>query len=95
MANVDIKIDDDYIKTMGENLQKKCELLQGGVDKYIAILGEILECAIMEGETADALESFLNYAKALSGIIKPVGEECKGLCDNYLLEIDAADEELY
>lgn len=95
MANVDIKIDDDYIKASAKLLQKKSEDLQNGVDNYLSILDGILSDAIMEGETADALNSFISYAKTLAGIIKSVGEECKVLCENFLQEVDIADSELY
>lgn len=95
MANVDIKIDDEYIKTIGEQLEKKCEDLQKGIDSYISILEGIINDSIMEGDTSDALSEFLSYAKALSGIIEPVGKETKGLCINYIQEIDIADSELY
>lgn len=95
MANVDIKIEDDYYKNMGKLYVEWYKDLQAGVDKYIKILECILEDAIMEGDTAKALEAFLNYAKTLSGIIEPLGAECEGLCVNYISEVDEADSYLY
>lgn len=95
MAKKDIRIDDEYFNAMGIFYSKEYGELQDGVDKYIKIMESIIEDAIIEGKTAKALESFVNYAKVLSGIIKPLGEECKGLCINYLSEIDEADSFLY
>lgn len=95
MANVDIKLDDEYIKNMGKLYGEWCEELQKGIDSYILIMNTILSEAIIEGETAEALKEFVSYAKTLSGIIEPLGNECQNMCNNYLVEIDKADSELY
>lgn len=95
MENVEIKIDDEYFSTMGNLFSEWFSDLQDGIDKYIKIMESILDDAIMEGDTSVALETFVNYAKNLSGIIEPLGTECKGLCVNYICEVDKADSYLY
>ena len=95
MAKANIRVDDDYFKAMGMFYSERYEELQDGVDKYIEIMETIIENAIIEGDTAKALELFIDYAKNLSRIIKPLGEECNGLCVNYIGEIDEADSYLY
>ena len=87
MANVDIKLDDDYFCAMGQMYSEWYEDIQVGIDKYIAIMESIVADAIMEGATAEALKVFIRYAKNLSGIVQPIGTECKGLCVNFMDEV--------
>ena len=70
-------------------------ILQGGIDKYTAILNNILAAAIMEGATAEALESFVDYVENLKDIVNDMGEEAKGMCLAFLSEVDEADSYLY
>ena len=63
--NTELKIDDDYINSQAEQIAKWAYDLQGGIDKYTAILNNILAAAIMEGATAEALESFVDYVENL------------------------------
>ena len=95
MANAEIKIDDEYFNAMGILFSEWSSDLQDGIDKYINILNAILEDSIMEGDTSTALQAFAEFAKNLSGIIREMGTEVKGLCLNYITEIDKADEYLY
>ena len=95
MANSEIRIDDDYVKTMGMRVSEWTKDLQKGIDTYIKIMDGVLADAIMEGETAIALEEFAGYARQLSQMIEPVGTEVLGLSINFLDEVDAADSDLY
>lgn len=97
MANVnpELKIDDDYIKEQAKLIAEWSEDIQKGIDKYISILNNILEDAIIEGSTADALSVFSEYVANLKEIISKTGLETKGLCVNFVLEIDDADSFLY
>lgn len=95
MASVDIKIDDDYINNMAKKYASWSEELQEDVDSYLKIMDDILADSIIEGETAEALAEFLEYATSLNKIINSLGEECKAFCVNYLGEIDDADSYLY
>lgn len=97
MANVntELKIDDDYVNSQAEQIAVWTSDLQEGIDKYIGILNNILEDAIMEGDTAVALASFVEYVESLKEIVKEMGEEAKGMCLAFLSEIDEADSYLY
>ena len=70
-------------------------MIQKYIDDYLKIMNDILYDSIMEGETAQALKEFLGYAQSLDGIVKTLGQESKGLCVNFLHEIDEADSYLY
>lgn len=93
--NTELKIDDDYINSQAEQIEKWACDLQGGIDKYTAILNNILAAAIMEGATAEALESFVDYVENLKDIVNDMGEEAKGMCLAFLSEVDEADSYLY
>lgn len=94
-VNTELKIDDDYVNSQAEQITEWACDLQQGIDKYIGILNHILESAIMEGATADALTSFVEYVENLKDIVKDMGEEAKGMCLAFLSEVDEADSYLY
>ncbi len=95
MASAEIRLDDEYIKDIGQKLNDYAKELQSGVDSYIKILEDIKSDAIMEGDTAEALKVFIEYAANLKTIIETLGVETKGLCVNFLSEVDNADSYLY
>ena len=94
-VNTELKIDDDYVNSQAEQIAEWACDLQEGIDGYIGILNHILEDAIMEGETAEALASFAGYVENLKDIVNEMGEEAKGMCLAFLSEIDEADSYLY
>ena len=69
MAGIELKIDDEYINGMASLFETRSQDLQEGVDSYLTILSTIREEAIQEGDTADALDAFIEYASSLKGII--------------------------
>lgn len=95
MANTELKIEDDYIKNQAQMIGEWTDDLQGGIDKYITIMNCIIEDAIMEGTTAEALTAFVGYMEKLKNIVKEMGTETKGMCLSFLNEVDLADDYLY
>ncbi len=95
MGTSEVRIDDDYILTTGSNLKEWYSDLQDGIDEYISIMEGIVGDAIMEGETAESLKEFLEFVKALSGEIEPIGEECEKILISYKNDVDQADDVLY
>ena len=93
--NTELKIDDDYINSQAEQIAKWAYDLQGGIDKYTAILNNILAEEITLLGTAEALESFIDYVENLKDIVNDMGEEAKGMCLAFLSEVDEADSYLY
>lgn len=91
----EIKIDDDYIKTATTYLKQRYSDLQTGVDDYISIMNNILGTAIIEGETAEALQTYMTYVENLSDALLPLGEECDEIANYFLIAVDQADDVLY
>ena len=63
MAGTELIIDDDYVNEMADFLNTRATNLQEGIDRYIQILENIRRDAIKQGATADALDTFISYAK--------------------------------
>lgn len=95
MANTELKIEDDYIKDQAQLIGEWANDLQESIDKYIAIMNHIIEEAIIEGTTAEALTAFVSYVENLKEIVKEMGTETKGMCLSFLNEVDQADDYLY
>ena len=69
MAGIELKIDDDYINGMASLFETRSQDLQEGVDSYLTILSTIREEAIQEGDTADALDAFIEKRQKIPAII--------------------------
>ena len=90
MAGTALKIDDDYVLDMGTTLSDNETELQSGVDKYLEIMKKIREDAIKEGETAQALDTFITYAGELKH-----GVNVNKTCQKFKAEIDENDQYLF
>ena len=95
MAGTALKIDDDYVLNMGETLSEKEKELQSGVDKYLEIMKKIREDAIKEGETAQALDTFITYAGELKNVITEHGVNVNKTCQKFKAEIEENDQYLF
>ena len=95
MAGTALKIDDDYVLNMGETLSEKEKELQSGLDKYLEIMKKISEDAIKEGETAQALDTFITYAEELKDVISEHAVNVNKTCQKFKDEIDENDQYLF
>lgn len=95
MAGTELKIDDDYVTEMATYLGEKGTELQGYVDKYIQILKNIRTDAIIEGDTAKALDEFITFSENLNTEIQKLGENGKKQAEGFAVEIDDADSYLF
>ena len=95
MAAAEIKIDDDYVTEMGKYIQEQFEDLDEAYQLYIQIMLGIKSHGIMKGDTADAIEAFIEYAQAIEGQINELGESAKKLCNNYITDVDLIDQYLF
>lgn len=95
MHYTELIIDDNYINEMAEYFEKQGKQLQSMVNAYIAAMKRITEEGIAEGETSDALKTFLEYAQRLNQVISATSVEVRDSVMNYLEEIDTQDQYLY
>ena len=78
----------DFLNTRATNLQE-------GIDRYIQILDNIRRDAIKQGATADALDTFISYAKNLSNVVEELGQTAKETCNTFISDVDESDEFLF
>lgn len=95
MHYTELVIDDNYINEVAEYFETQGKNLQRMVDSYIAALKRVTEEGVVEGETSDALKSFLEYAEKLNQVISSTSVEVRDTVMNYLEEIDTQDQYLY
>lgn len=95
MAGTSLQIDDDYCKKMGKYFIKEGKLLETYISEYIDSLERIQRDAIMKGDVADSLTSYIQYAKKLEGKISEISELSKNQTNNFVKAVDKADQYLF
>jgi len=91
MALAELRVEDDYVAQMAQNIDETGTYLQQKIDGYLEVLQAIRAEAVMEGETAQALEEFQAYANVLKNRVRVMGEKAKKEAKGFLLEIEEAD----
>lgn len=91
----ELKFEDDYVNGMASYLNNYAKDLQGGIDKYLKIMHNIRENAIIEGDTAKALDTFILYADKLKTVISESGNSAKTVCENFVTIVDKKDASFY
>ena len=93
--STDIVIDDEQVTALAAHLRTHAEDTELTFRKYRQLLKELREYGIMEGETAKALDAFIEVADELAGVFRELGGNINQTCRNYITIIDKADEYLY
>lgn len=93
----EIIIVDEFVEKKGQFLDNRSENLFNCIEKYCSILESIRKEGIMEGETAEALDTFVLQVRMIQGLTKNCkpGTRAVQYCENYLSRIEDADEDLY
>lgn len=65
------------------------------MDRYIQILNTLPMTAIQDGEMSEALMVYIVFAKKLQGNLDEIGNSVGKLLENYLADIDEADQYLF
>ena len=91
----DLIVDDQYIKDLGNYYKCYAETIQNAIDEYLNIMNSAKTDAVKFGATADALDSFLEYAKELHDIVSYFGLQVESVCNRFIEEVDEKDQYLY
>ncbi len=94
MAN-NMIVDEEYIKAEAENIKTIFLKMDSIVDRYIQILNTLPMTAIQDGEMSEALMVYIVFAKKLQGNLDEIGNSVGKLLENYLADIDEADQYLF
>ena len=96
MAGKQLQIDDDYCKAMSKYYMREGMVIEIYILKYIKILQRIREKAIMKGEVADALDTYISHAEKLKGSIYNISKQnARAQVTQFLSAIDEADQYLF
>lgn len=86
---------DEDIKEQADKFKKLGEQLQSTLDSYIAYLEKLKGYAILEGLTAEALATYIDYSKKLDNVFGNMGSTYSTYLEQFLSDVDDYDEELY
>ena len=95
MAGNSLQIDDDYCKTMGDYFVQEGNEIEGFISEYVVILERIKSNAIIKGDVANALGSYIEYTKKLKGKISGISTASKQQTGKFLASVDNADLYLF
>lgn len=90
-----IVMDDDYITKFGTLLVNEMQQMETILAAYTKILTEIKQRAIMEGSTADAFGEYIGLVEQFKNVFINCGEAGQLTCQNFSVDFDEADEDLY
>lgn len=95
MGNNELKIDDEYCRAMGRYFSDQGVQIDHHIALYIEVLEKVQRSAITSGSTYEALSAYLEQAKKLRGQIEPISVLAKKYAENFVTEIDEADQYLF
>ena len=95
MAGTSLIVDDDYCKDMGTFFVNQGRELENFLNEYIGILENINKSAIIKGDVALALNSYILYAKKMKGQINKLSGMAEQQCKKFISAIDYADQYIF
>lgn len=95
MAGTVLKFEDEYVNGTGKHILEQMTELDEGYSNYINIMKAIRDDGLMEGETATALEAYIEYASYLCTKIKCLGECVDTTCREFVDEVNEKDQYLF
>lgn len=90
-----ILINDDEIYEIGDFCDDMGKKLQDMIDDYLDLLKKINTDALMKGDPAEALNSFISYGEILKNVIKDTGDSIEDYAEEYVDLIDEKDSYLF
>lgn len=91
----DIIVHDEYMEELQTKVYDVCEDLNRALNKYIAIMEGVRDEGISQGETHEAVKTFVEKVSYLDERFKLVGGCFKLLAGGFVQAIDKADQYLY
>ena len=87
----DLIVDEEYLQETADYIFNSSFLVNKSIHSYITVLTQIRQTAILDGETAEALSSFITLAEKLKSISGRVGSQIHSLTESYIEQIRSAD----
>lgn len=94
MAEKSVIINDAYLIEMGKFYKETAEQLEEVMEMYLNVM-EMINIRTMEGDIAEGLQVFIQYAKKMKGQISVMGRIGKQAEEYFLKAVDRADQYLF
>lgn len=89
---MNMEIDDSHIDNMGLLFEKQGMDIDKSVNAYLSLIKDVSEAAVVSGDMSEALAKYSVYAGRMSGVIKELSELVRAKLNDYIREIDEADQ---
>lgn len=91
----DLIIFDEFYFDVGMYIRLMNMKYEQILEEYVRILNSIKNQGICQGETAEALEMYINLAKNMGSTIKALGNVMDSAMHNYIESIDKKDTYIF
>lgn len=91
----DLIVVDEFYESMGAFFEKEGKYLERIAKEYALIMHVIKMNGICEGETAEALDAYIDLAKQIDDCASKLGKCVKTLMRTYKEAIDAKDKYIF
>lgn len=91
----DLIIDDEYVSAVGYDCNQRGRKLEEVLEQYVAILKEIQEEALVEGDVSDALEAFVGCVELMKGSLRELSQTIEKRCSDFIQDVNDADQYLF
>lgn len=91
----DLIVVDEYYAKMGEYFKKKGQHLENIGEEYLLALKQIRMRGICSGETADALDAYIELGEKLKECALRIGNSAAVIAKTYVDTIDRKDQYLF
>lgn len=95
MAENNLIIDDEYCSQMGKYFQQQGIKFDKLIENYVSALELLRTTGAKEGEFAKALDTYISYAGKLKEQIGNISDLTKKQIDDFLTQVDSADQYIF
>ena len=86
---------DEYVQSVGSNCVRRGQDLEQILATYLQILREIKEEALIDGRTSASLGVFIDCVNLISDQVSILSDNAQRACQNYISDINTADDYLF
>lgn len=94
-AVTEVIVDDDFFTLARQEFMDKADLADRVLREYIALMRQVLETGLVEGETHDAFSLFIDNVGRYSGDVRKQGLCVNAQAEGLIRELDDRDGDLY
>lgn len=92
---MDVIVYDDDFTAFGDKIEEFGQKLEGIFDRYVDCMEKLGTQGFIEGDTSDNIQYFVSSVSVLKDDIRDFTKFVKENCNNYISDLDKADDFLY